>query len=724
MDSSAAANPPPPKTGTGEPVISDFIDITIKTIDSKNFQFQVENDIQIKAFKERIAEEVGIDTDSQRMIFCGRVLSDEKTLKEYKIDSGKTIHLVKKAAPASQQPGQQQRTGAANSTPNAADRNRFHSYRSEDGSVFMGTISLDSPNNILNQMVRSIFTGSRPANAAGGGGGGAGGTGGSGGGGTNDLNTTGSSLSSQGGEGGGHGAGSGGSGGLPTGNASIRTRINYVRRFLGYISTNFQILEHPNQLPTVPPAAAPATESTEPVVTAAEFGELFREAFAVADRLRPHIAAQIAAIGAATGEAEAAFAAANHSILMRISHHLSHVIHMLSEFNIDAGRAPGPHPLTLNTLDTVPNGATGAGAAAAAALASSAASSLLASLPNLSARIEISTPVTVAGTGNAATISGIQAKFLLITFPPNNSNSAYTIPEVRSASNIIGGLADERMHDEDLMDDGAGGDDEAEEEEDNTEWNEEEISRQFEEARASSFAAAEAVLRETAEFLRSSEGPFGQSASSQATTTTAAASASAPAVAGQSQPKNEEDEKMETSPSAPPPPPPPAKKEVKPPRDEAIDALYSDSEGEFADAVSDFPTATSSAANTASTSAPAKPLPTPVASVASATAAATTGTGATGTASDVPPNWQSVLPNEWIPVIEADIQRQRSSVETAAAAAAAVQPQQAEGAPVFSDAYLNGMPKKRRLEYKPEEEEAGQKAAVGDAKQQRPHYPL
>ncbi|KAH9397778.1 Large proline-rich protein bag6 [Tyrophagus putrescentiae] len=362
MDSSAAANPPPPKTGTGEPVISDFIDITIKTIDSKNFQFQVENDIQIKAFKERIAEEVGIDTDSQRMIFCGRVLSDEKTLKEYKIDSGKTIHLVKKAAPASQQPGQQQRTGAAGGTPNAADRNRFHSYRSEDGSVFMGTISLDSPNNILNQMVRSIFTGSRPANAAAGGGGG-GGTGGSGGGGggTNDLNTTGSSLSTEGGEGGGHGAGSGGSGGLPTGNASIRTRINYVRRFLGYISTNFQILEHPNQLPTVPPQPpASAAESTEPVVTAAEFGELFREAFAVADRLRPHIAAQIAAIGAATGEAEAAFAAANHSILMRISHHLSHVIHMLSEFNIDAGRAPG-HPLTLNTLDTVPNGATGSG---------------------------------------------------------------------------------------------------------------------------------------------------------------------------------------------------------------------------------------------------------------------------------------------------------------------------------------------------------------------------
>lgn len=34
-----------PMDSGSEPIISDLIDITIKTIDSKNFQFQVENDV-------------------------------------------------------------------------------------------------------------------------------------------------------------------------------------------------------------------------------------------------------------------------------------------------------------------------------------------------------------------------------------------------------------------------------------------------------------------------------------------------------------------------------------------------------------------------------------------------------------------------------------------------------------------------------------------------------
>ena len=40
MDADSA---PPP--ANNEPVVSDMIDITIKTIDSKNFQFQVEDNV-------------------------------------------------------------------------------------------------------------------------------------------------------------------------------------------------------------------------------------------------------------------------------------------------------------------------------------------------------------------------------------------------------------------------------------------------------------------------------------------------------------------------------------------------------------------------------------------------------------------------------------------------------------------------------------------------------
>lgn len=41
---------PPPMTINSEPVISDLIDLTIKTIDSKNFQFQVESDVRHWSF--------------------------------------------------------------------------------------------------------------------------------------------------------------------------------------------------------------------------------------------------------------------------------------------------------------------------------------------------------------------------------------------------------------------------------------------------------------------------------------------------------------------------------------------------------------------------------------------------------------------------------------------------------------------------------------------------
>lgn len=170
---------------------------------------------------------------------------------------------------------------------------------------------------------------------------------------------------------------------------SIRSRFNYIRRFIGYISTNFQILEHPDQLPST---ANPAPEPTEPLVLASEYTALFNEALAVSDRIRPHLNSYFQSLSTQPSTSDARAVQSNHSILMRITHHLSHVMHLLSEFNVDLS-SPNM-PLTLNVLvpPVAPVPTTTSSSTESNSSSTTTSSTATSSIPNVSARIEISTP--------------------------------------------------------------------------------------------------------------------------------------------------------------------------------------------------------------------------------------------------------------------------------------------------------------------------------------------
>lgn len=133
------------------------MDITVKTLDGQNKSFSVPDETTVTQFKQQIAGSINISADTQRLIFHGRVLQDDKPLREYDVH-GKVIHVVARPPPSSVTGGTNVDGPLPQSGPHHHHHHHMHHMPSNVQSFVVGSFTV--PPNLLHSIPVNVDGGS------------------------------------------------------------------------------------------------------------------------------------------------------------------------------------------------------------------------------------------------------------------------------------------------------------------------------------------------------------------------------------------------------------------------------------------------------------------------------------------------------------------------------------------------------------------------------------